>query len=114
MNDEDDRIDLKEVCDSENKEKGINNIYENSLQDKMTDHYLHKYHIKRIPFLSSYMKFTSKTWKNNYYLNVRKRIHIFREYSDGLLTLINGRIIILMKRFIQLIQNQIILKRNIL
>ena len=49
----------------------------------MTDHNLHKYHIKGTPFLSSYMKFTSKTWKNNYYLNVRKRIHIFREYSDG-------------------------------
>ena len=49
-NDENDRIDFTIVCDFKNKEKGINDIYENSLQNKMTEHYLHKYHVKGNPF----------------------------------------------------------------
>ena len=108
MNDEDDRIDLKEVCDSENKEKGINNIYENSLQDKMTDHYLHKYHVKITPLISSYIKVTSKTWKSNYYLNVGKCIHFFVSIMMVSLTSINGRMITLMKGFIQFVKHQMI------
>ena len=31
--------------------KGINYIYEMLLQDKITDHYLHKYHVKGTPFI---------------------------------------------------------------
>ena len=65
LNDEDDRIDLKIVCDSGNKEKDINDIYERLLQDKVTDHYLHKYHSKGTPLLF-YMILTSKIWKSNY------------------------------------------------
>ena len=29
----------------------MNDIYEKSLQDKMTHHYLHKHHVKRTPFI---------------------------------------------------------------
>ena len=43
LNDEDDRIYLKIVCDSD--------IYEKLLQYKVTDHYLHKYHVKGTPFI---------------------------------------------------------------
>ena len=45
----------------------------------MSDHY----HKKDTPFLSSYIKFTSKTWKAKRYLNVEKRIKTFCEFSDG-------------------------------
>ena len=38
---------------------------------------------KDINFLSSYIKFTSKTWKGKRYRNVGKRIKIFRQFSDG-------------------------------
>ena len=49
----------------------------------MSDHYLDHYHNKDISFLSSYIKFTSKTWKGKRYLNVGKRIKNFREVSDS-------------------------------
>ena len=96
LNDEDDSIDLKIVFDSENKEKSINDIYEKSLQDKMTDHYLRKYHVKGT-LLSLYIKFTSKTWKSYYYLNVGNCIHVFVSIVMVLLASINERMIILMK-----------------
>ena len=108
FNDEDNRIDINIVFDSENKEKGINNIYEKLLQDKMTDHYLHKYHVKITPLMSSYIKVTSKTWRSNYYLNIEKCIHFFVRIMMVSLTSINGRMITLMKEFIQFVQNQMI------
>ena len=63
------------------KDNGV--IIEKSLQDKMSGHYLDHYHNKDISFISSYIKFTSKTWKGKRYLNVGKRIKIFRQFSDG-------------------------------
>ena len=48
----------------------------------MSDHYLDHYHKTYIPFLSSYIKFISKIWKATRSLNVRKRIKLFREFSD--------------------------------
>ena len=54
-----------------------------SLQDKMSDHYLDYYHKKDILFLSSYIKFTSKTWKAKRCLIFGKQIKMFREFSDG-------------------------------
>ena len=61
----------------------IDIVKEKSLQDEMYDHYLDHYHKKYIPFLSSYIKFSSKKWKANRYLNVGKRIKVFREFSDN-------------------------------
>ena len=92
------------------KDKGV--IIEKLLQDKMSDHYLDYYHNKDISFLSSYIKFTSKTWKGKRYLNVGKRIKIFREFSDGFIDFNlwkNSCIIIF---FIQNIQNLTIRLEN--
>ena len=40
------------MCDYANKEKSVNDIYEKALQDKMTDHYLHKYRVIENPFIT--------------------------------------------------------------
>ena len=60
----------------------IDNVKEKSLQDKMSDHFLDHYH-KKYSLLPSYIKFLSKTWNAKRYLNIEKRIKIFREFSDG-------------------------------
>ena len=73
--------DVEELVNDKVDTIGI--VKEKSLHDKMSDHYLDHYHKKDISFLSSYIKFTSKTWKAKRYLNVGKRIKKFREFSDG-------------------------------
>ena len=50
-NESNDDLNDEVVCDSENKEKYINDIYEKLLQYKVTDHYLHKYHVKGTSFI---------------------------------------------------------------
>ena len=82
MNDEDEIIDNKE--DFESKVEEDNTIAdENVLQDQMTDHYLGNYNYKGTPFLSSYIKYTSKIWKRRNYLNVENHVGIVGEYSEG-------------------------------
>ena len=49
----------------------------------MSDHYLEKYNVEGTPFLSSYIKLTSKTWKRKNYLNVGKRVGVLGVYSEG-------------------------------
>ena len=49
----------------------------------MSDHYLEKYNVEGTPFLSSYIKLTSKTWKRKNYLNVEKRVGVLGVYSEG-------------------------------
>ena len=66
-----------------NKAVIIDIVKEKSLQDKISDHYLDHYHKKIIPFLSSYIKFTSKAQMSKRYLNVGERIKIFRQFSDS-------------------------------
>ena len=63
------------------KDNGV--IIEKLLQHKMSDHYLDHYRNKDISFLSSYIKFTLKTWIGKRHLNVGKRIEIFLQFSDG-------------------------------
>ena len=75
------------------KDNGI--IIEKLFQDKMSDHYLSHYHNKDISFLSSYIKFTSKTWKGKHYLNVEKRIIFFINSVMVSLTSIYGKNIVL-------------------
>ena len=52
----------KEDCESE-VEEDDSIADENVLQNKMIDHYLDKYDVIGKPFLSSYIKYTSNTWK---------------------------------------------------
>ena len=67
----------------EEKVKYNSIIIEKSLQDKMSDYYLDHYYNTYIPFLSSHIEFTSKTWKDKRYLNVGKRIKMFRDFNDS-------------------------------
>ena len=76
------------------KDNGV--IIEKLLQHKMSDHYLDHYRNKDISFLSSYIKFTSKTWNGKRHLNVGKRIKIFVNSVMVSLTSIYGRKIVLM------------------
>ena len=53
-------VNMNKYCVKEKvKDNGV--IIEKSLQDKMSGHYLDHYHNKDISFISSYIKFTSKT-----------------------------------------------------
>ena len=82
LNDEDESIVDEEDSESE-AEEDDSIVEKNMLQDKMSDHYLDSYNVDGTPFLSSYIKFTSKTCKSKYYLNVGKHVGLFGDYSEG-------------------------------
>ena len=96
----------------EEKIKENDFMIDKSSQDKMTDLFLDHYQNKDINFLSNLIKFASMSWKGKRYLNVRKRLNIFGQYSDGFFTTIYGRKNVLMFIFIQNIQNLIIKLEN--
>ena len=67
---------------SESKVEAFDYIADgNLLQNKMTDHYLDHYNVIDTLFLSSYIKYTSNTWKRKNYLKVGKHIGVFGEHS---------------------------------
>ena len=61
------------------------------IQDQILNHYFDKCNSEGTPFLLSYIKFTSKTWKNKHYLNVGKHVGIFGDYSEGFIDFIKWK-----------------------
>ena len=78
---EDDKEDDNEINEDESV---INDI---TLQNQITDHYLDHWNKVGTPFSSNKIKYVTKTWKKNYYLNVGKLIGIFREHDEGFIDL---------------------------
>ena len=61
------------------------------IQDQILNHYFDKCNSEGTPFLLSYIKFTSKTWKNKHYLNVGKHVGVFGDYSEGFIDFIKWK-----------------------
>ena len=49
----------------------------------MTNHFLDHLNKVDTPFSSNKIKYVTKTWKKNHYLNVGKLIGIFGEHDEG-------------------------------
>ena len=55
------------------------------IQNQIADHYLENWNVVGIPFSSNKIKYLTKCWKQNHYLNVGKLVGIFEIHDNGFL-----------------------------